>query len=114
MNDLFRPVIFSPKNCCPDCGGEIILHRIDDTSIILDVEGKPKKFKSDTNFVFICNNCYRDFELNRDFIRLEDGSFKYVTEAEKIYQINRIKNLPEQTHLHVEKNPFINIEEENE
>ena len=43
---------------------------------------------------------------------LEDGSYKYVTEAEKIYETDRIKNLPEKTHLHAEGNPFVDYRSE--
>ena len=110
MNDLIKPVKFYPKNTCPVCGkGELILHQVEDSRIELDEEAKPRSYKSTISSVFVCDECLSSFSLGKDIMKLEDGSYKYVTEAEKIYEKDRMSKLPEQTHLHADKNPFMKI-----
>lgn len=111
-HDLNQPVIFVGKGTCPNCGGSLTLVSFERLNIKLNDDGFPIENEFCISNVYIgCTKCYFCGEVGRDFIKLEDGSYKYVTEAEKIYEEERMSKLPKPTHLHAEGNPFINTEE---
>jgi hypothetical protein len=109
--DIKEPITFYDQGTCPKCrGARLILRQYSDDRIKLDKRGLPFDSDSIIGECFYCPRCDFVGYLGYDIIKLEDGSYKYVTEAEKIYEENRMSKLPPVTHLHAEGNPFTDEE----
>jgi len=107
--DLIEPVEFFKPGACPVCHAYTLLyHQAERTIIAIDKHALPKHYQTVIDRPSIsCINCGYKGEVGQDFIVREDGSYKFVTEAGKIYEEERMANLPPVTHLHAEGNPFI-------
>lgn len=112
-NDMIEPIEFYGQGSCPICRKRnLVIEQAEKLNIYIDKEGQPKEYESIVGKMYvICKSCGFKGVVGEDYMRLENGSYKYVTEAEKIYETNRIKNLPEKTHLHAEGNPFVDMME---
>ena len=106
--DLRHPIKFTGQGSCPKCDkANMVLSTYSSDHIFLDEYGTPIYNKSTTKEFLVCPVCGYIGNIGEDYIKLEDGSYKFVTEAERIYEERRMANLPEITHLHAYNNPFI-------
>ena len=110
--DLFSPIIFYSQGVCPKCNSAlVVLSNYEISHIFLNDHGLPYDNISKVLEIVQCPFCGYTGFLGKDYIKLEDGSYKWVTEMEKAYQEERIANLKPITHLHADKNPFMKNEE---
>ena len=111
--EAIEPIIFYNQGICPMCNqGHLQYISTDRITIDLDKYGRP--ISADDEYivpVIKCTNKQCDFigVLGIDFIKLEDGSFKWVTGGEKIYEEERMKKIKPPTHLHADDNPFVEL-----
>ena len=109
--DLIQPIKFYNQGTCPKCNqANMILNIYGADHIFLDDNGLPVYNQSLVKEFLVCPNCGYKGLLGVDFIRLEDGSYKWVTEAEKAYIEDRKNNQKPITHLHADDNPFVTEE----
>lgn len=113
-NDMMEPIEFCGQGSCPICRKRnLVIEQVEKLNIYIDKDGQPKEYESVIGkSQVVCKSCGFRGIVGEDYMCLEDGSYKYVTEAEKIYETDRIKNLPEKTHLHAEGNPFVDYRSE--
>lgn len=109
--DLKKPIKVYGQGVCPNCHeATLVLNVYSAEHIFLDEYGQPIHEQNVYKESVICPKCNFVGVVGDNFIRLEDGSIKWVTEAEKIYQENRMAALEKPTHLHADKNPFMEVE----
>ena len=109
--DLLEPIKIHGQGKCPKCNqANMVLNVYGADHIFLDDYGLPVYNQSLVKEFLVCPNCGFKGTLDQDYIRLEDGSYKWVTEAERIYEEDRMSKLEKPTHLHAEGNPFVKEE----
>lgn len=119
MSDLRDPLKPVGQGACPVCGyPSIICTLMDVTKISYDVDGKPSQSSTATRMQYKCTHCNILFDENDFFVR-EDGSIKFTTEAEHIYECYRMKKLLEDREIKHSKhrpkdNPFVDEESSGE
>lgn len=110
--DVNKPIKVYGQGVCPKCNqATLVLNLYSAEHIFLDEFGQPIYEQNVCKETVVCPNCNFVGKIGEDFMRLEDGSVKWVSEAERIYEENRMKELRPATHLHADNNPFIESEE---
>lgn len=120
MSDLFSPIQFYAKNTCPMCRqGHLLLYTIEGYASMLGTDGKPNDnvpmSYSERVYCPVCNfqtNIGDIDKMGAGIFLLKDGTYKYMTRAERIYYANKDKE-KERRHVGVEEdeNPFIEEDE---
>lgn len=96
MSDLFKPIQFYAKNTCPMCReGHLLVTTIESYGSILGPDGLPAD-NIPLNFSerVYCPKCnYQDYvkdpnESGEGIYHMADGSYRYLTEAEKIHYMD--------------------------